>query len=105
MLSEGKILVDSTPGELMRQAPGHNRITVRFGGEVPGDLVEQVASADWASDVSQNGSDELRVDPADGRNCVAEVLELVRDHDVVDVRLHEGRLDDLFRKITKGVAA
>ena len=43
--------------------------------------------------------------PRDGKNHLTEVLALLEELPVRDVRLHEGRLEDVFRKLTKGVAA
>ncbi|REJ73245.1 MAG: ABC transporter ATP-binding protein [Acidobacteria bacterium] len=114
ILSQGRILVDATPGELMRRAPGHNSVLVAFRGEVPADLAARIAAEAWCERCAavalpaapgSSPAAALEVVPRDSENRLSEVLELVRSYDVSDVRLHEGRLDDLFREVTKGVAA
>jgi ABC-2 type transport system ATP-binding protein len=114
ILSQGKILVDATPHDLMRRAPGHNTVQVAFRAEVPSELAARIAEQPWCERCGAievpTGSNEqpggaLEVVAVGGENRLAEVLEMVRPYEVVDVRLHEGRLDDLFREVTKGVAA
>ena len=105
ILSEGRILVDSTPQALVTRAPGHNAVRFRL---VEGDAAEAVAAlsaADWCAAARVLPSGEVEAEPRDGENRLNEVLAAVGEHRVADVRVREGRLDDLFRDVTKGVAA
>ena len=106
ILSGGRILVDSTPVDLMAKAREHNSIRVVFEDAVPGDILEAVQSRDWcaAASIDENS---LIVEPVAGANVLNDLLNAINSFHtrVVDVRLTEGRLDDLFREITKGVAA
>ncbi len=104
VLSEGRILVDSTPAELVRQAPDHNVIHVRFRGAAPSGFVDRVLGEAWCESASAS-SDTVEIRPRDGENRLQETLKLLGDAEVDSVRLHEGRLDDLFREITGGRAA
>jgi ABC-2 type transport system ATP-binding protein len=105
ILSQGKIVVDSTPQQLMAQAPEHNRIYVRFEGHVPERVIGRVRDRPWCESAAIHEDGEMVIAPRDGRNHLTEVLVLLEELPVRDVRVHEGRLDDVFRKLTKGVAA
>lgn len=105
ILSEGRILVDSTPQDLVTRAPGHNAVRFRL---VEGDAAEAAAAlsaADWCAAARVLPSGEVEAEPRDGENRLNEVLAAVGEHRVADVRVREGRLDDLFRDVTRGVAA
>jgi ABC-2 type transport system ATP-binding protein len=105
ILSEGKIVVDSTPQLLMAQAPQHNLIYVRFEGHVPERVIGRVRDRPWCESAGIHENGEMVIAPRDGKNHLTEVLVLLEELPVRDVRVHEGRLDDVFRKLTKGVAA
>jgi ABC-2 type transport system ATP-binding protein len=105
ILSQGKIVVDSTPQQLMAQAPEHNRIYVRFEGHVPERVIGRVRDRPWCESAAIHEDGEMVIAPRDGRNHLTEVLVLLEELPVRDVRVHEGRLEDVFRKLTKGVAA
>lgn len=106
ILSEGRILVDSTPKELMARAGRHNTVRVTFGGDVPLDVLEAVDHEGWCQSVTTDGA-SMAVEPVDGANVLHDLLSVISAFAVTveDVRLTEGRLDELFREITKGVAA
>ena len=106
IISGGQILVDSTPSELMARAGQHNTVRVVFFDPVPSDVVEAVNSEDWCEQASADGT-TLMVMPTGGENVVHQLLKTLGEFSVpiADVRLTEGRLDDLFREITKGVGS
>ena len=105
ILSEGRILVDSTPGDLVTRAPGHNAVRFRLTEGDAADVAETLSAAEWcaAARVLPNG--EVEAEPAAGENRLSDVLAAVGEHRVADVRVREGRLDELFRDLTRGVAA
>lgn len=107
ILSQGRILADSTPVELMARAGQHNTVRVILEETPPLDLLEALDSEPWCQRVTAEGDSTVAVEPVDGANVVNDVLGVVGTFSVrvQDVRLTEGRLDDLFRQITKGVAA
>lgn len=103
IISEGRILVDSTPKELIAKARNHNLVRLRFASEQP-ELVEKISRQSWCAGVSQPSPEVLEVLPKEGENRLAEVLELASGTSLEGVHLQEGRLDDLFREITQGVS-
>ncbi len=105
ILSEGRILVDSTPDDLVTRAPGHNAVRFRVvDGDADG-VVAELSAAAWcaAARVLPNG--EVEVEPRAGEDRLNDVLATVGERRIAGVRVREGRLDELFRDVTRGVAA
>ena len=105
ILSEGRILVDSTPGALVTQAPGHNAVRFRVTEGDAEEVAARLAEAEWCASVRVLPGGEIEAEPRDGENRLNDVLAAVGEHRVADVRVREGRLDELFRDVTRGVAA
>ena len=105
VLAHGQILVDSTPGELVMQAPNHNVVRVHFREGVPDGLISKLIEQAWCEGAASMEDGAIEVRPRNGENCLHEVLQLAEGAPIETIRLHEGRLDDLFRKITGGRAA
>ena len=105
ILSEGRILVDSTPEALVARAPGHNAVRFRLTEGDAAEAAETLAAADWCAAARVLPSGEVEAEPRDGENRLNDVLAAVGEHRVADARVREGRLDDLFREVTRGVAA
>ncbi len=104
IISEGRILVDSTPEDLMRQAPNHNVIRVVMS-EDNKSMIDAVESQEWCEKVDRESDSTFNMVPQDGKNHLSDLLATLKDTTLQSIHLQEGRLDELFRKITKGVAA
>ena len=102
IISQGRILVDSTPRELIRRAPGHNVVRVVVKGD-PSDLASKFQAAEWC-DFIEVADSEITVHPKFGESRLAEILEMADGTGLESVEQHEGRLDDLFRQVTQGVS-
>jgi ABC-2 type transport system ATP-binding protein len=106
IISEGRILVDSTPRELIARAPNHNVVRLTLKEEAP-ELVTELEARDWCEKVALSrdavGS-VLEIYPRDGANRLPEILALVGARPIEAVQLQEGRLDELFRDLTHGVS-
>ena len=103
IISQGRILVDSTPEELIARAPNHNVIRLTLHGEDP-ELVARLEAEPWCERVEMQAAASYDIYPNGGENHLLDVLELAKEAPIQDVRLQEGRLDDLFRVVTEGVA-
>lgn len=103
IISQGKILVDSTPDELITQAPNHNVIRLSLQQE-NSELVEKIAGKPWCERLERSSPHTVDVYPKGGENHLADLLRVVKDEPVQSVHLQEGRLADLFRKVTEGIA-
>ena len=103
IISQGKILVDSTPQDLMTQAPNHNVVRLTLESPSP-ELARTLAAQDWCKRFDETSPTSFEVHPVDGENRLAEILDLAKDVPLSGVHLEEGRLDELFRHITEGVS-
>jgi ABC-2 type transport system ATP-binding protein len=108
ILSQGRILVDSTPEALVAEAPNHNVIRISVAPGQLERLAERVGGEAWCERVERFSDHDLDIYPRHGENRLGDVLQIVHALDGVEiqgVRLQDGRLDELFRSVTKGVAA
>ena len=101
IISDGKLLVDEKPAELIARSRYHNAVTLVV------DQPERVASV--LSELPEARKVELRegeltVFPAEGKELFQVVSEAVRQHgwSVRELRLEAGRLDEVFRHVTRG---
>ncbi len=108
IIADGRLVADGTPTELEARAPEHNAVelTVR---DVKTDAVRKALEALPAAarvDVLENGAQvkRFRVYPADGAALVDAVGHLAHEQqwEVDQLRALSGRLDDVFRDITRG---
>jgi ABC-2 type transport system ATP-binding protein len=104
IISQGRLLTDSTPAELIARAPDHNVIRVAADG-LDDDRVAAITEQPWCASVARLGDHEIDVRPDDGANHLAELLPLLSGCSIRSIRLQEGRFDELFRSMTQGVAA
>jgi len=106
ILSQGRILVDSTPAELIAQAPGHDAVRITLvRAEDLEPLAARIAERPWCRAVEPLGERVLEVHPAAGANALVELPACLAGVEVAGLHQREGRLDDVFRAVTKGVAA
>ena len=101
IIAEGRLLVDDSPTGLIARSRYHDAVTLVV--EQP----ERVASV--LSELPQARKVELRegeltVFPAEGQRLFEVISDTVRDNGwaVSELRLEAGRLDEVFRQVTKG---
>ncbi len=101
IISDGRLLVDDSPAGLIARSRYHDAVTLVV--EQP----ERVASV--LSELPQARKVELRegeltVFPAEGSRLFEVVSDAVRDNgwNVSELRLEAGRLDEVYRQITRG---
>jgi ABC-2 type transport system ATP-binding protein len=112
IIASGKILADDTPARLAATSRYHNAVRVTLANESKFDEVR--AALERLPSVAQTESDRARLAitavARHGDNGVGpwrEISALVADNrwDVASVQLEAGRLDEVFRQITKGTEA
>ena len=104
IIADGRLLVDDTPAGLIARSRYHDAVTL---------VVEQPErAASVLSELPQARKVELRegeltVFPATGCKLFEVISDAIREHGwaVSELRLEAGRLDEVFRQITKGEAA
>ncbi|HVR28576.1 MAG TPA: ATP-binding cassette domain-containing protein [Thermoanaerobaculia bacterium] len=106
ILSQGRILVDSTPADLVAQAPGHHAVRVILVNAADVEpLRERLLAQPWCRDVEAPAERTLEIHPTAGANALIELPACLAGIEVAGLHQREGRLDDVFRAVTKGVAA
>ena len=104
IIARGKLLADETPQALQARAPGHNRIVIEpASAEALTALRAAIGAMDKVAKVHQHEG-ALIVDPKDGRNLFNDIATLAvnQHHDIRDMQINHGQLDDVFRDITVG---
>ncbi len=108
IIAHGKLLADGTPGELEARSRHHNAVRLSIMGETPEAATSLlrlpgVQSVEAVDDLEGAG---LMIFPRDGRSIVGEVTDLVRTAGwpIAGIRVERGRLDDVFREITREAA-
>jgi len=105
IISEGRLLVDSTPDALMKEAAGENVVRVEWAEEPDSEVIQSLKGLSWCERVAKAPGHGIYLFPADGENHVRDVLQALEGQDVLGIHVREGRLDDLFRDVTGGVCA
>ncbi len=105
VISEGKILVDSTPEALISRAPNHNVMRLVLDSSAVPDLLTSLEGKPWCDRVERLSETTIDVYPQHGENHLGEMMELTASLEIHSIHLQEGRLNELFRDITRGVEA
>jgi ABC-2 type transport system ATP-binding protein len=104
IISQGKLLEDATPRALMEKAANHNVIRMVLVGEVAG-LKEKIEALSWVARVVRDTDTCWDIIPTDRKAHLTELMPLLEGVQVESLTVQEGRLEELFRETTKGVAA
>jgi ABC-2 type transport system ATP-binding protein len=105
VISEGKILVDSTPEALISRAPNHNVMRLVLDSSAVPDLLTSLEGKLWCDRVERLSETTIDVYPQHGENHLGAMMELTAGLEIHSIHLQEGRLNELFREITRGVEA
>jgi ABC-2 type transport system ATP-binding protein len=106
IIARGRIVADGTPAELAARDPLHNAVILvlpqskLFRARAVLACLGSVAGVeDWVG----GDSEGLAIRPKPGADILAEIGQLARTEawDVSEIRLERGRLDQVFRQITK----
>lgn len=108
IIDHGRIVADGTPQALKAQSPLHGRVVLRVKGSEVLSLkpalsqMAQVKSMDLRDCPVAVGTTEIILDGS--ANLLKEVKALLEEGNwkVDDIRVAEGRLDDVFRALTTG---
>ena len=101
IISDGRLLVDDTPAGLIARSRYHEAVTLVV--EEPERVASQLSELDQARKVELREG-ELTVFPAPGARLFEVISDAVRDNgwNVSELRLEAGRLDEVFRQVTRG---
>lgn len=108
IIARGKILVDDTPQNLEARSRFHNAVSIRLADPSHTDAVraEIAKLREVESTLLDRNTGRITAIPAAGCEPFGPVRQLAATHDwrVAELHLESGRLDEVFRSITAGVA-
>jgi ABC-2 type transport system ATP-binding protein len=106
IISMGRVVADETPSALEARSRYHHAVSLRF--EKPEELAaarREIATLPEVADVEADER-ELRLTavPRTGKNALPPVSAMIAkfDWDVPELHLESGRLDEVFRTLTRG---
>jgi ABC-2 type transport system ATP-binding protein len=108
IISAGRLVIDSTPAELLARSRFHNALSVSIRSNSVDGMVEAFGALPGVASVevleAAGGCVRLQLFPAGDAALAASVSELARDRkwDLEELHVERGRLDDVFREITAG---
>ena len=99
IISGGKLLVDATPDELLARSRFNNAVSMVAKDS---EIASQVQALPQVSSVETNG--RLFAFPVGDEPLYPVVERLIKEKGLAvdDLRLESGRLDEVFREVTKG---
>lgn len=109
IIDRGKIIADGTPDELKARSTNAGSVRLRATGLAGSGIKAELQKLDGAASVevveSTDDGITARILPAKGKakSLSADVFAVCKDKNltVEELRVEEGRLDELFREITK----
>ncbi|MGA1154064.1 MAG: ABC transporter ATP-binding protein, partial [bacterium] len=111
ILSEGKIVGDGTPEELLSKSIYHNAINLKISAQSNQDvqgILQGIPSVDKVEIHSTNHQTlKFLILPKQGKSILEEVKEHLDQNNVkiVEMYVEKGRLDEVFRQMTTREAA
>ena len=99
--ADGRLLVDDTPTGLIARSRYHDAVTLVV--EQPERVASTLSELPQARKVELREG-ELTVFPREGQRLLEVITDVIRGHgwSVSELRLEAGRLDEVFRQVTKG---
>ncbi len=107
IIDRGRIVIDGTPWELEARSRHHNAVRITLAAGTSSAALSELEGIRGVSSVEElaraNGSVTYMVLPRPGESLVASVTECVRRKgwNVDELSVERGRLDDVFRMLTK----
>ena len=105
VLSAGKIVVDTTPDELMLQSEFHGAVVISLNkDEQAAEMIETLSSLSGVRSVAKEAN-VLTIFPSEyDASLYSRVYEtsVSQTWPIESIHLEKGRLDDVFRRLTEG---
>ncbi|MDF7808842.1 ATP-binding cassette domain-containing protein [Pontiellaceae bacterium B12219] len=99
IISAGKVVADDTPAALKERSSKYNAVTLSAEGKEIVPTLEKLPNIGKVQSL-ENG--KIVAFPKTGKSIAADILGAAQRHKwkVSDIKVDEGRLDDVFRQIT-----
>jgi len=104
VIAAGKVVADGTPLELESRSRYHQAVTLVAAGELDR---QALAALPGVIAVEDNAEGSLTLVAAPGQVIFPQINELIRQRgwQVTELDVERGRLDEVFRSLTRGEAA
>ena len=104
IISEGKIVADSTPADLEAQSKYHHAVSVRLTSDY--DLAADLSEVDGVGLVEQDQEEKFSytILSGKGKPIFTQVSEIAQSKNwpVTEFHVSRGQLEDVFRTVTQG---
>jgi ABC-2 type transport system ATP-binding protein len=99
IISAGQVVADDSPAQLKTRSSQYNAVTIAAAGKDVAQTLEQLPGVRKIQTL-ENG--KIVAFPKAGKSIAAEILGTAQQQKwkVTDIKVDEGRLDDVFRQIT-----
>ena len=107
IIARGKIVADAKPAELLSGSPHHNAVALRLPGEFVEKAIAALESLEKVASVKQvvagQQQGQLIAFPKNGADIIDDVRQKIGQDGIIldELFLERGRLDDVFRALTK----
>lgn len=98
IISNGRIVADDTPTELKKQSSKYNVVTLTAEGK---NIIKTLEKMPNIKKTEENDGTIIAF-PEEGKSIAADILEVAQKNkwSITDIKVDDGRLDDVFRQIT-----
>lgn len=106
IIAQGELVADAAPAELMRQSDFHNVVTIKVNDVDVSSVANEIRN--WADVAKVEVLDSgLRIFPKERKSIIDAVSRYSKESRLTFSELHvdEGRLDDVFRRVTRSSTA
>jgi len=102
IISDGKLVADGSPDELLAKERSDNRVHITFQGVGPEEGIEALSRIDGVSRVKPIEDGRFIVIARKGRDVRPDLFHLAvaRDWVILEMRTEQVSLEDVFRKLT-----
>ena len=106
IIDAGKIVADGTPLELEQRSRYHNAVTLTLDAKAVAKIAKALKALASVDSVEIADPSRITVFPKDGKSIVAEIGRLARAEKwpLEEIHAERGRLDEVFRQITRSAA-
>ena len=105
IIANGKMVSDATPEDLLQKARVHNAVTIDFVSPPPSTAIEVLKGVNGVLDVEDAPDGKgYRCYANQGRNIIDNIAKEINDNGwrVKKMQQEQGKLDEVFRKVTLG---
>jgi ABC-2 type transport system ATP-binding protein len=101
IIAKGEIVADSTPAELAKTSRFHKAVYVRFSRQV--DALQEFIKLDEVLEVERVDDNTFVLLAKEGSSLLHRINELIQQQhwEVEELHVEKGRLDDVFRRLTR----